>query len=256
MTFLDRLERRLAPFAIPGLIRYVVMLHALVFLLILANPDYIGMLVLDRQAILEGQVWRLFSWIFIPGTTSFIWIFFYLMFTWWIGDILESSWGTFRLNLYYFIGVFACALSGFFFGSVVGGTTLSLTLLLAAATLAPNLEILLFFILPLKLKWLAIISLIFPLYNFVFGPLGTKIGVLLCLANYLLFFGPVLFRQARHNREVGTRRARFEAAKAGPESLHRCELCGATEVTNPQADFRVARDGKEYCTDHLPPVTT
>lgn len=253
MTVLDRLERHFGRFAIPGLIRYVVMLNALVFLLLQLNPGYTNLLILDPILVMQGQVWRLVTWIFIPTTGSFFWILFYLMFTWWVGDTLEAAWGAFRLNLYYLLGMLGSTLAAFLFGSSGANFLLSFSLLLAIATLAPDMEIL-FFFLPLKLKWVALISLVYPWgLLFIGGSFGTRMVILFCLLNYFLFFGPQFFRQMRENRTNASRRAKFEASKMpASEALHRCEVCGITEVSHPEADFRVATDGHEYCTAHLP----
>lgn len=246
MNFLSR-------FAIPGLIRYVVMLNALVFLLILLKRPIIEVIELNPALVMQGQVWRLVTWIFIPTTLSMFWIFFYLMFTWWAGEALEATWGTARLNLYYFLGMAGCTASAFFLGPNFGNTILSFSLLLALATLAPDMEILFFFF-PMKLKWVALISLVYPWgFFFVGGGSSTQVAILVCLANYLVFFGPQLFQQARNQRKVEMRRAKFEASKRDvPSTLHRCETCGITEMSNPDADFRVTDDGHEYCTAHLP----
>ncbi len=246
MNFLSRL-------AIPGLIRYVVMLNALVYLLILLKRPIVELIALDPALVMQGQVWRLVTWIFIPTTTSMLWIFFYLAFTWWVGDMLEATWGTARLNLYYFLGWAGCTAATFFLGPNFGNLILNFSLILALATLAPDLEILFFFF-PMKLKWLALLSLVFPWgFLFVGGGASTQAAIGLCLINYLSFFGPQLFRQARNRREVEMRRARFESAKREvAPTLHRCETCGITESSHPEAEFRVADDGREYCAAHLP----
>ena len=252
MTFLDKLERTFGRFAIPGLIRYIVALNALVFILCKINPGYANLLVLDPGLVMQGQVWRLVSWIFLPTTNNFLWIIFYLMFTFWAGDTLEATWGTFRLNLYYFLGMIGAAISAFLFGMSAGNYLLTFSLLLALATIAPNMEILFFFF-PLKLKWVALIGLIPWLLMFVTGGIGAQAMILVCLLNYFLFFGPQVLRNMRDNRNTATRRAKFEAAKLPvSETLHRCSVCGITEVTAPNADFRVAEDGNEYCLLHLP----
>jgi hypothetical protein len=255
VTLLDWLERHLSRLAIPRLIRYVVALNALVFILLTLDPKYISALVLDREAILQGQVWRLVSWIFIPDTLSPIWVIFYLMVVWWTGELLEGAWGTFRLNAYYFLGMFFCVASALIFGASGGNMFLNLSLFLAVATLAPNMEILFLLVIPLKLKWVALISLLWPAYILVTGSLPVKMIVIMCLGNYLIFFGPSLLRRSRENRQTMRRGARFEATKDSSPTLHRCEACGITEVTDPHADFRVANDGKEYCTRHLPNET-
>jgi hypothetical protein len=252
VTLLDRLERHFSRFAIPRLIRYVVVLNALVFILLTLDPKYASVLVLDRGAILEGQLWRLVSWIFIPDTLNPIWIIFYLMVVWWTGDLLEANWGAFRLNAYYFLGMFFCVASALIFGASGGNMFLNLSLFLAVATLAPNLELLFLLVIPLKLKWIALISLLWPAYILITGSLPVKMIVIMCLGNYLIFFAPSLIRRSHENRKVQQRRTKFEAAKDTSPTLHRCEACGITEATDPHADFRVASDGKEYCTRHLP----
>jgi len=253
MTLLDRLEKSLGRFAIPGLIRYVVGLNALVFLLLAIEPGYASALQLDRAAILHGEVWRLATWIFLPETTSVFWIIFYLIFTWWIGDMLETNWGAFRLNAYYLLGMALCIASALIFGESGGNYFLNLSLFLAVATLAPNFEILLFLILPVKMKWIAMISLLLPAGVLLFGPLPQKMMVVMCLGNYLLFFGPNFLRNRIEARQTATRRAKFQAASGGSDhTLHRCEACGATEATHPEAEFRVTADGREFCMAHLP----
>ncbi len=248
-----RIEHMLSRFAVTGLIRYIVALNALVFILVTANPDFAGVIALDPAAIRRGEVWRLASWIFLPETQSPLWMIFYLMFTWWLGELLEQSWGALRLNAYYFLGMVLCTGTAFVFGSSYGNVFLNLSLFLAVATMAPNLEILLFFILPVKIKWVAIFSLILPAGILIAEPMAQKMAVVMCLGNYLVFFAPAYFLGVLDGRRTRDRRAKFEAAKLpSDESLHRCAVCGATERTHPDADFRVSADGCEYCTAHLP----
>jgi len=252
MTTLDTLEKHLGRYAVPGIIRYVVGLNALVFIIVTLLPDYAGVLTLNRGAILQGEVWRLVSWIFIPNTTSPFWVLFYLIFTWWIGDMLEEQWGTFRLNAYYFLGMLLCIASALVFGASGGNFFLNLSLFLAVATLAPNFEIMLFLVLPVKMKWVALFSLALPAIYLVTGSLSVKMMVIMCLGNYLLFFAPSFFRERMASRQTNQRRERFMAASDTAASLHRCEECGATEISHPEKEFRVIADGREFCTDHIP----
>ena len=252
-TMINRLEKWLGPYSIQGLIRYVVAMNALVFILLTINPAYVEALKLDHSAVLKGEIWRLASWIFIPETTGMFWIIFYLMFTWWIGDMLEATWGTFRLNLYYFSGMLLCIASAFFFGASGGNFFLNLSLFLAVATLMPDFEIALFLILPVKIKWVALFSLIGPLGYLVFGVLSLKMMVVMCLGNYLLFFGPGFLRDRIAGRKNSHRQAQYKKASLSTsEALHQCETCGTTEQKNPDTEFRVTADGKEYCMEHLP----
>lgn len=253
---LERLESRFGRHAIPGLIRYVVLFNALVYVLQLLAPGYIDMLILDPARLFSGEVWRLFTWIFIPRTTSTLWILFALLFLWFLGDLLESSWSSFRVNLFYLSGWFFCTLSALLLpGAALGPGAnffLNLTVLLAAATLQPNYQILLFFIIPLKLKWLAWISLLAPVLLFVGSSPAGKAAIAVSLLNYLLFFAPAFLKQRRFEHKAATRRAKFIARSTPEETLHRCATCGRTEVSAPDLEFRVADNGHEYCLDHLP----
>ena len=252
MSLLNTLEKHLGRFAVPGLIRYVVALNALVFILGLLDSGYISMLTLNREAIFSGQVWRLLSWIFIPNTFSLIWVIFYLMFTWWMGDLIEGTWGSFRLNLYYLVGYLGCTAAALLFGQSLANTALNATLLFAVGTLAPELQIFLFGIIPLRLKWVALISVAIFALAFVQGDWGARAAILVAFSNYLLFFGPMFMRRSVEARQIAARRAKFELAKRTDETLHKCEACGRTEISNPELEFRVAADGHEYCTAHLP----
>lgn len=111
--FIQNLQDR---FAVPGLIRYVALLNALVFILHLLAPGYLSVLELDPHLILEGQIWRLITWIFIPETLSPFWIFFALLFLLYLGDGLEAGMGAPRLTLFYLTGVVLCTVVNFFFG--------------------------------------------------------------------------------------------------------------------------------------------
>jgi len=229
--------------------RYIVALNALVYVLGIVNPGYLTMLAPDGAAIMRGEVWRLVSWIFLPNTQSPLWIIFYLMFTWWVGETLEATWGAFRLNIYYLLGLFGGSVAAVLFGVSLGNVFLIQSLLLALATLAPNFEVL-FLFWPLKLKWVALIGMIYPVMVTLSG--GWPL-VILGFINYIIFFLPGLVRQRKQYAEVRARREKFESSKLPEDTvMHRCTVCGITEVTNPRADFRVADDDQEYCTDHLP----
>ena len=256
MSLLDSLERRFGRFAIPGLIRIVAGFNALVFVLARLNPQFVQMLDLDRSAILHGQVWRLVTYIFIPTTNSPIWIVFVLLFLWFIGEGLERAWGAFRLNLFYLIGMIGTTIAAFFFGSNFSNTMLNASLFFAFARFYPEEVIYVFFVLPVKVKWLAWISAALLLFGFVTSPNAYRMAVIASLANYIIFFGPEIVRAARHRHETATRRRRFDdRSRPDEEALHHCATCGATELTNPNLEFRVARDGEEYCLAHLPSAT-
>jgi hypothetical protein len=129
------------------------------------------------------------------------------------------------------------------------------SLFFAFARFYPDEIIYILFILPVKIKWLAWIYAAFLMFGFFLGPNSYRAALIAAFINYFIFFGPEIIHQARHRRDVSTRRRRFEEQSRGPtETLHRCAVCGATELSDPNLDFRVARDGEEYCMTHLPKV--
>ena len=252
MSWLDRLERRFGFLAVPGLIRIVIGFTALVWALMWLNPNLRFALDLDPARIRHGELWRLVTYIFIPQTPS-LWVVLALWFLWFIGEGLERAWGPFRLTLYFLVGMIGTTVAAFFFGSNFSNGMLIASLFFAFARFYPDEVIYILFILPVKIKWLAWVFAAFLMFGFVLGSNSYRAALAAALANYFIFFGPEIVHQARHRRDVSTRRRRFEAqSRSSTETLHRCAVCGATEVTDPNLDFRVARDGEEYCMTHLP----
>ncbi len=256
MTFLNKLERRFGFLGIPGLMRIVVGFTALVWLLIWLNPPFRFFLALDPGRILHGQVWRLFTYIFLPQTLSF-WIILVLWFLWWIGEGIERAWGAFRFTLYFFVGWIGTTAAAFFFGSNFSNEMLIASLFFAFARFYPEEVIYIFFILPAKIKWIAWVTAALLLFGFVTNGNAYRMAMVAALSNYLIFFGPQIIHDARHRGEVSKRRRRFESqARPEAEPLHKCAVCGATELSDPNLEFRVARDGEEYCLAHLPRAET
>ncbi len=252
MSFLDKLERRFGFIAIPGLIRAVVTLNALVFVLVLLNKGFDSYLALDITRIRAGEVWRLVTYIFVPQTGHFLLVVVALWFLWFIGDGLERAWGAFRLTLYFLVGMVGTTVAALFSNSQFSNQMLFTTLFFAFAHFYPEEIIYVFFILPLKIKWIAWIYAAFLLLGFVTQSNSYRMALIAALSNYLIFFGPGVIRHLRQ-RKVAVRRQRFEIqSRSEEEPLHRCATCGATELTDPSLEFRVARDGEEYCIAHLP----
>ena len=252
MTFLDRLERRFGFLAVPGLMRIVVGFTALVFALVWLNPGFSSFLDLDPMAIRRGEIWRLVTYIFLPGITNY-WVILVLWFLWWLGDGLERAWGPFRLTLYFLVGMAGTTVAAFFFGARFSNSMLISSLFFAFARFYPDEIIYILFILPAKIKWIAWIMALFLLFGFVANGNAYRMALIAAFSNYLIFFGPQMIREARHRGEVSARRRRFEGeARQDAEPLHKCAVCGATELSDPNLDFRVARDGEEYCMAHLP----
>lgn len=255
MNFLNKLEHRCPWLAIPGLIRFVALFNALVFLLHLLAPGYESALTLNREAILQGEVWRLVTWIFIPETFQPFWILFALLFLWFLGDGLEATMGAFRTTLFYITGMIACTIVALLFGSYGANTFLNLSLLYAFATLHPDYQVLLFFIIPVRIGWLAVFSCILTIIGALGQAHAAQAALVVTLANYVLFFWPLLLERYRHRSATHPQKRRLPLLKKNieeEEPLHTCFICHQTEKTAPDLHFRVALNGEEYCQEHLP----
>jgi len=254
MTWIDKLERRLGHLAIPHMLRWVALLNGLVFVLVKLSPEFLNHLTLDPRAIMEGEVWRLVSHIFIPRIgglfPKWIEVLFYLMFLNWLGDGLEESMGAFQLNLYYVLGMVGTTVAAFLTGRG-DGFLLNNSLLFAFVWFYPDMKVYVLLLLPLKVKWLAVLDIILVGVYFFAPGWSHKLGILASLANFGLFFGPRWIEWRRQRAQMEERRERYVAESQMEESLHCCVVCGCTEVTMPDAEFRVARDGQEYCQAHI-----
>ena len=259
MSWISWLEARIGFLAIPRLMQFIAVLNGLVYVLHIFEPTYVFALMLIPERILHGEVWRLVSYIFVPEiffgrsvALQPLFLFIYLWFLVWIGDALEHALGAFRVTLYYFLGMVGVTIAAFFFwGGGLLAPLLNLSLFFAFATLYPDVQIYVLFILPIKVKWLALISLAPLLYSFLIGSFDAKAGLLVSFANYFVFFGPNVYAKLRDRSATGVRRRRFDS-RNGDTAIHRCAICKRTEQDNPDLEFRVARDGHEYCLEHLP----
>ena len=257
MALLDKLERRFGFLGIPGLPRILVGFAALVFGLAWLLPGFVSILMLDPDKIRHGEVWRLVTYIFIPQSLHPLWVIFALWFLWWVGEGLERAWGSFRLTFYILVGMIGTTAAAFFFGTNFSNLMLLTSLFLAFAHFYPEEIIYVLFILPVRIKWLAWALAAILIVGFVLKPMSYRMALAASLANYLIFFGPEFFSRAKQRREVSVRRKRFEdLSRDDTEPLHKCAVCSATELTDPNLEFRVARDGEEYCMKHLPSAQT
>src|SRR3954463_12802653 len=198
MTFLDKLERRLGFIAIPGLVRAIVTLNVLVFILVYLNKGFDSYLALDMARVRAGEVWRLVTYIFVPQMSHPLLVLIALWFLWFIGDGLERAWGPFRLTLYFLVGMIGTTVAAVLSNSQFSNQMLFTTLFFAFAHFYPDEIIYVFFILPLKIKWLAWIYAAILLYGFAMNSMSYRLAMLAAFSNYFIFFGPEAFHQFRH----------------------------------------------------------
>jgi len=258
MGWLNYLERRFGRYAIPELTWKLIGLQFAVYLFGILFPEFYGALFLDPDRVMKGEVWRLVSYILIPpafGAMEVIWFFFYAYFFFLIGGSLEKEWGYFRYNMFWLIGMLGTTFFAFFVvKDSIANTYLVMSLFLAFATLFPDYVIYLFFILPVRVKYLAFLDAIILLGLFWGGDLSMKAGIFVAFANYLLFFGPTFWQLARVRFQTEGRRKKFQEARCERGAngfFHECAVCKRTDVTHPDLEFRISADGLEYCKEHL-----
>ena len=287
MKFIQLLEKKFGRYAIPGLMKYVIALYAVGLLIYSFNPYAYMHLGLDVNLVLKGQVWRLFTFL-IPYVTFgsnvfFVFIKAYLFYV--IGNALENSWGSFRLNLYFFSAVLfnivaAFIVYGLFRVNILGNVMLLYStpldiiyssLFFAFAALYPNTQFLIYFIIPVKVKYLAWISGAFYIYNiYTFIRGGFYYGIIpivVSLANFLIFYfatrnyrkvSPREFeRRAKFRRQMNEGKRQGNVTEFQGQNVitrHKCAVCGRTEMDDDNLEFRFCSkcDGNyEYCMDHL-----
>ena len=214
--WIDWLDRRMPGFGIPNLALYLIGAQACGFLLTLANPNAILLLMLDPSLVLKGEVWRLVTFLAVPLTASPLWMVFTLYFLYFIINGIEAEWGEFRTTLYVLVAILLTIAFSFIFQTPIYSTTkLGSTLFLAAATIAPEYQILLFMVLPVKMKWLAWLSVAYIVFSLITGSWLSRLYLLTMYANYLLFFGPyfagrlkAVYRRKKFQQEIATGRVR------------------------------------------------
>ncbi len=256
MSLLPKLERHLGRFAIPNLSLYLVIGQVLFWALALMDGFDLGRIALLPVAVLGGEVWRLATFVLVPPNAhpvfiAFAWYLFYIM-----GTALEHSWGAFRYNAFLGAGWLLTVAVAFLNPlSYASNLFLAGSVFLAFAWLNPDFELMILFILPVKIKWLALIQWLGYGFVLIFGPWHARLPVLAATGNFLLFFaGDIVSRIRTGRRRMEFQAKVFATAPDGNEPRHRCRVCGKTDATNPQMDFRYCSKcaGNQcYCPDHI-----
>jgi hypothetical protein len=265
MSILSRLDAKFGRYAVPNLTVILIIGQVLMYVVHQLNPGPQGFDVLERirmypNRVLAGEYWRVITFLFDPPTTNlifaaFFWYLFYLM-----GTTLEVTWGTFRYNVYLLIGYVASiafAFGTYFaFGGLAGMPASSGflygTVFLAFARFFPDFTMYIFFVLPIKIKWLAMLQWIGYTVGFLFGPWMIKAMIVASVANYLLFFGSDIWRGMKQGHRMMRHHAR--ALQAPRRIVHTCRTCGITSDDAPHLQFRYCSkcaDDSCYCPQHL-----
>jgi len=261
---------------IQNLMMYISLGCALVYLMTQFTQSTLlySLLIFDRQAILQGQIWRLFTYPLTFYNSSLLLMAVALFCYYSIGRAMENIWGTLRFNLFYLCGILMMDIWCMLFGGRADVTYLNLSLFLSYATMFPDAQFLLFFIIPIKAWIFALFDLFLVVYGLFVYPFPMNFFSIISLANYFLFFGkdvlnvvPMSWRiNAKHLFRKNSSAPRADRPKvvpfprdtaaAKPEApyTHKCTVCGRTDATNPELEFRYCSRCSGYhcyCEDHI-----
>ena len=280
------LRRKLEKYAIPNLTLYLIICYGIGYLMQYLVPAGYQYLMLDPFLVLKGQVWRLVTWILIPPDSSnifFVLITLYLYYS--LGGLLERIWGTYKYNVYLFSGLLFTILGAFVLCgySVLMGAQptmytglyllnngsavyfgqfstyyINMSIFLACAASIPDVQVLLMFIFPIKVKWLGIVYGIILLVNCIQGGIATWIVVIFSLLNFLVFFlrskGKMHLSVGQIKRQQEFHQKMRSAGQTKGSTRHKCAICGRTELDGDDLEFRFCskcNGNYEYCQYHL-----
>jgi hypothetical protein len=251
MDLITTLEKRFGGWAIPNLTLYLLATQLIGFALLAGGYSDPEDLVLVGGLVRVGDWTRLFSFMMIPSTMRPIFLFFACYIFYLMGTALEREWGTFRFNLYILIGYLLTLAAAFIAPEAIIWNSYFLgSVFLAFATLFPNFQLNLFFILPVKVKWLGWLTVGFYLMTLFSSNTGNRLCVTAAFANYLLFFG----KDIVNNIKAGQRRKNFVAEQAvtAAQAMHVCTECGVTDKSDPLLNFRYCSVcARCYCENHI-----
>ena len=302
---LNKLERKFGKYAIPHLIVYLIGGYALGYLLqiggMITNVNFIRFMTLEPYYIIHGfQFWRLITWVMIPPSNGILFVLIMMLFYYQLGTVLEHTWGTFRFNVYMFGGIIATIIGAFvlyFIYGLIGiphavgignyFTTyyINMSIFLAFAVCYPDMEVRLYFLIPIKMKWMAVVYAVLVLIDVIGSGWGGRVAIICSLLNFVVFYLATrdyrrvspkemhrkqAFRRAMNGGAGygggGGNRAGYGSGNgrgygpgngrpgSGPIARHKCAICGRTELTNPELEFRFCskcNGNYEYCQDHL-----
>lgn len=261
-------------FGIPRLMMYIVFISAAVFIIYMMDTTstLIYLMSFHPSLILRGEIWRLFTWVFLPLNDNLLFTAVMLYFYYFIGSTLEREWGTAKFTVYYISGLLLNVIYGFACSYITGRVPflapnyLNLSMFFAFAALFPDQRIMLFFIIPMKIKWLALIDAVFFAYSVVSelltGHIVNALLPIIAILNFIIICGYDLLRYLRPLRArsspqaINFKKAARQAQRGQADApyRHKCAVCGKTDLENPGLEFRYCSrcDGYHcFCIEHI-----
>lgn len=252
-------------FGIRNLMMYVSIANVAFWVLGAINRPFLSYLSFDAAAILHGQVWRLVTFMLYPPSTGLL-AFIAFYFYYWIGSTLEQYWGSGQFTIYFFTGVILTILYGFLIYFVTGSNVrldsqyIYLSMFFSFAALFPDMQVLFMYIIPIKMKYLAILDAVFFALAVITNPFPVNLLPLVAVLNFFLFCGGDLLRYIRPVRAsqstVNFRRESRRIRREQQSKLytHKCAVCGRTDADYPNLEFRYCSRCQGYhcfCIDHI-----
>ena len=261
-------------FGVPRLMLYIVIGNVLVWLFGMMDTTgtLYSLLYFDPAMFCKGQVWRIVTFMLVPEVNGALMLLIAMYFYYFIGTSLEREWGTGKFTIYYFSGILLTVLYSLVFYWITGNRILvsasyvNLSMFLAFATLWPDQKVLLFYIIPMKMKYLAWVDAFFFAVSVILyiaeGRLGFALVPIVAMAGYLLFFGEWLFGFISPKR-VKQKAKTVQFKQAAQQVRHqqqaqgytrKCAVCGRTDTDHPELEFRYCSRCAGYhcfCADHI-----
>ncbi len=253
MNFLDKLEKKYSFLAISNITFYLIIAQGIGFLLINISPETARLLSFTGSQILAGEWWRSVTYLMEPLTTNVLFLAFAMYLYYIYGTALERLWGSFHYTVYVFISLVANLLFSILFPTIpLTNISLFTSLFLAFAFRFPDFTLMIFFVLPVKIKWIAVVTWIITGASFIFGSIGEKVLIVFSLANFFFFFGDellIIFKNVFQKQSMG---ARSVIIKRTP--YHVCTICKKNEIDNPDMGIRYCDECNPmicYCEEHI-----
>lgn len=293
-AMLDKLERKFGKYAIVHLIDYLIGGYIIGYVLrfgaAFTNVNVLSYATLEPYAVLhQFQIWRVITWVLVPPQDNIIFAIIMIIFYWQLGRALEQTWGAFRFNVYIFGGILFTVIGAFLYYGITALVTgqqvvglgayfstyyINMSIFLAFAVCYPDMQVMLYFLIPVRMKWMSIFYIIIIAVEFFQTGAAGKVAIAASLLNFLIFWlgtrrssiSPGQIRRKRNFRKsfqsgrdafgggyAGARQA-AGAGRSKQQHVHKCAICGRTEITNPELEFRYCskcNGNYEYCSDHL-----
>lgn len=237
MNFLDHFEKKYGKWTFPHLLAVLLSSQAMVFFAVFTGVVRVEQLLLNAQQVLSGEIWRVLTFMAVPMADSPLWFAIGLYVTYLIGSSLEREWGEFRFGLFLGLGWFCTVMASFLIpGFFVSNTFIMGSLTLAFARLFPDVEFLLFFVVPVKVKYIGWVLWGFYALELVAGPLPAKIQVLAAVVPYGVFFGAEVVGGMKQKRRSAAYKQQVKTDAGTP--FHQCATCPRNDLADPDLAFR------------------